>query len=57
MSYTINGKRLQELVESEITLSSLYEAGVENWEGYEEALPRDIEEEISQIMKDFEDAQ
>lgn len=45
---TISLKRYEQLFESEKILDALYEVGVDNWEGYEEAMKLIDDEMISQ---------
>ncbi|MBW1800676.1 MAG: hypothetical protein JRJ85_08095 [Deltaproteobacteria bacterium] len=45
----ITNKRYSELIEAEMTLNSLYAAGVDNWEGWDIAM--ESLEEIKQTNK------
>lgn len=44
---TITNERYSELIEAEMTLNSLYGAGVDNWDGWDAAM--ELLEEIKRI--------
>lgn len=49
---TISVKRYNELVEAEAFLNRLFAAGVDNWEGYDEAQDSEDEESYEDIYGD-----
>lgn len=52
-SYTISHERLLGLLICEMTLQGLESAGVDNWEGYEDAGPTEEEIEALETQDDL----
>lgn len=55
MTKTITKARYEELLAAEIDLQKLHNAGVDNWEGYDEAMESDLDEDEDEDEEDGDD--